>query len=365
MADRNKLIIPKELHVGYQNRSDTYTGKLAYVIYKDAKGVLRKEKSWNGWRDQKISIDVLDNTPTSGFVLNKKVGGYGGWNPRQTWVRIYDPRNFEFEISVANLLFILEETSAIKGKGLEGEFVYSWDGTELVLLPVTSQEYKNSSEFTDLQTKKVTKNDIKEGCLYVTKDMEKVMYLGRHHWYELTRNYGYNDNYDVRYALKCTKQHIFVSVDGKSNYWPQDGFTKLAGRLSEEPSPLFPDEFEKFKKSVNGSRPVELVGEPKPITISKLSDYGANYGYLKLNDKFHYSYLHRSWRNYHYGSQGILQKEFELFTSPAPVVINQTTMEVLVPGRGSSGRLLSDTELAQLDWYTLNVKNEEGALIPL
>jgi hypothetical protein len=51
-------------------------------------------------------------------------------------VRVYDPRNFEFEISVANLLYILEETSSLKGKGLEGEFVYAWEGKELVLLPV-------------------------------------------------------------------------------------------------------------------------------------------------------------------------------------------------------------------------------------
>ncbi|NJO64998.1 MAG: hypothetical protein HC836_44870 [Richelia sp. RM2_1_2] len=40
---KSKLIIPNEIVVGYQKRTDTYSGKLAYVVYKDDKGILRKE----------------------------------------------------------------------------------------------------------------------------------------------------------------------------------------------------------------------------------------------------------------------------------------------------------------------------------
>lgn len=46
---KSNLYIPKKIHVGFQKRSDTYTGKLAYVIYEDEKGVLRKQGSWDGW----------------------------------------------------------------------------------------------------------------------------------------------------------------------------------------------------------------------------------------------------------------------------------------------------------------------------
>lgn len=45
------FFIPKRINVGYQERQGTYTGKLAYIIYFDEKGKLRKETSWNGWRD--------------------------------------------------------------------------------------------------------------------------------------------------------------------------------------------------------------------------------------------------------------------------------------------------------------------------
>ena len=114
---KSTIFIPKKLHVGFQNRQGTYTGKLAYVIYEDEKGKLRKETSWNSWRDSKIEPLIIDNEPTEGFVLNKKVGGYStGWNHRSTYTRVYHPTGFEFEITVENLLYILENCSMIKGK---------------------------------------------------------------------------------------------------------------------------------------------------------------------------------------------------------------------------------------------------------
>ena len=166
-----QLFIPKICKVGFNMRSDTYTKKLAYVIYYDSKGKLRKEPSWNGWIQkpgQKVSEWIydekngqgshndtvlndtyepkeFDNVPTEGFVLNKGVGGQReswGWNARNEYIRVYDPRGWEFEISIKNLLFILQECTSSQGKGLEGEFVYSWDGKDLVLLPCNSYEYK-------------------------------------------------------------------------------------------------------------------------------------------------------------------------------------------------------------------------------
>ena len=137
------IFIPKTIKVGYQNRNDTYTQKLAYVIYYDQKNVLRKQKSWEGWRDKNIEPQEFVNEPTSGFVLNKKVGDYkSDWNHRKAYCRVYDPRNYEFEITIENLLYILENSNSIKGKGLEGEFVYGWSGKDLILIPTSSPDYK-------------------------------------------------------------------------------------------------------------------------------------------------------------------------------------------------------------------------------
>lgn len=184
------IFIPKIINVGYRNRSDTYTGRLAYVVYTDSKGVLRKEASWNGWRDNSIEPSEFENVPTSGFVLNKKAGDYSdGWNPRQAYCRVYDPRNFEFEITIENLLYILENANSIKGKGLEGEFVYGWDGKDLVLMPVDSPDYKEIAEYSQIvhNNENIKAKDLILGATYMTKDKTELIYMGKHEYY----SYGY------------------------------------------------------------------------------------------------------------------------------------------------------------------------------
>lgn len=176
------FFIPKKINVGFQERQGTYTGKLAYIIYFDEKGKLRKEASWNSWRDKKIDNEVFDNEPTSGFVLNKKAGGYDtGWNHRQTYVRVYDPRGFEFEITVPNLLYILENATSTKGKGLEGDFVYGWDGKELVLIPVEAPDYQELVELNALRhsDKKIGVKDLKLGATYRTRQNQEYIYMGK------------------------------------------------------------------------------------------------------------------------------------------------------------------------------------------
>lgn len=175
------FFIPQKIKVGYNKREDTYTGKLAYVIYYDQLGVLRKETSWKNWRDSKLGEDDFGNTPTSGFVLNRHAGGYcSGWDHRQSYCRVYDPRGFEIEITIDNLLWILDWSDCYKGKGLDGEFVYGWSGTDLVLIPVVTEDYKKSKEFSDkLFTKpKLDKTDLIPGCSYKSKSQGEVIYIG-------------------------------------------------------------------------------------------------------------------------------------------------------------------------------------------
>jgi len=139
----NNIIIPDNILVGYNARKDTYSGKLAYVVFKEGNKI-RKEKSWTCWCDKKMGSDEFPNEPTYGFVLNKQIGGVcsyaHSWEQRIEKVRVYDPRGYEFEITIPNLLYVLQECSSIKGKGLEGDFVYGWQGASLVLMPTCSKE---------------------------------------------------------------------------------------------------------------------------------------------------------------------------------------------------------------------------------
>ena len=278
-----QLFIPTKINVGLQGRDDTYTGKLADIIYWDNKGKLRKEGSWESWRwkegqkrNERINgewVDIVlgpeyapqafENVPTEGFVLNKDVGGTRrsyGWDARVEKVRVYDPRNFEFEISIPNLLFILQETSAIKGKGLEGEFVYAWNGAELILLPVGCKEYQTSTNFTDLQGKKITRVDMLPGCMYKTKKQVEVMYLGKSDWVDTE---SYNRDIHIYPA------HIFYDVK-KNKFYPEKGFTNLGERLTVDVADNYSDIYEEFQKSVYHSKIVSLVSEPFEFNETEL-----------------------------------------------------------------------------------------------
>lgn len=220
---KHNLIKPQTIKVGYQLRRDTYTGKLAYVIYYDEKGVLRKEKSWRSWSDGSIPSDEFTNVPTEGFVINKKAGGYSsGWNHRQSYIRVYDPRGFEVEISVENLIYILEHTNSIKGRGLEGEFVYCWSGTELILMPLDTPDYREISAYNAIlhNNNKVYAKDLVVGGRYKTKKNEDYVYLGRfEHWYTGYQSSSpYNDLRSLGSESKGMK-HFFGRLyeDNKSN----------------------------------------------------------------------------------------------------------------------------------------------------
>jgi len=217
---KTNIFIPKKIKIGFQNRDDTYTKKLAYVIYYDQKGILRKQKSWESWRDKKINPVEFDNIPTSGFVLNKKVGDYASrWNHRQAYCRVYDERDFEFEITIENLLYILTNTSCIKGKGLEGLFVYGWDGKDLLLMPIDSPDYKEISQYNEIIHAKnyIKSKDLIIGATYRTKQNEEWIYMGRfdYHTTKGEKSYDTNSRYSYDYKWIYTdinkgKHHFFA-----------------------------------------------------------------------------------------------------------------------------------------------------------
>lgn len=202
------IFIPKIIRVGSQKRSDTYTNRLSYIIYYDSKNKLRKETSWESWRDKKIDPENFDNLPTEGFVLNKKVGDYSSdWNHRSAYCRVYDPRGFEFEITIENLLYILQNTNSIKGKGLEGNFVYGWNGKDLLLIPTEAPEYIEFSKYSDMLNKpqSIKGKDLILGARYKTNLNKVWTYLGRFKYYnEDSKDLGlhywfYNESTNNKY----------------------------------------------------------------------------------------------------------------------------------------------------------------------
>lgn len=280
MADM-QLMVPEKIKVGFDKRPDTYNGNLAYVIYYDQKGVLRKETSWEGWRDKTIPPIDLDNVPTSGFVLNKGVGGARqsyGWNARNEYIRIFDPRGFEFEISLPNLLFILNECNCNKGKGLEGEFVYAWQGNSLILLPVKTSDYKNSMEFTKLKTCSVKVKELALGGVYLTKSQETLIYLGKlNYHYIIKARYG-SDARSHADPSGVKQRYVFVDESGQFIFF--DDVKKLAVCKSKTAVPNFAELVDEYQKSKFGSRVVELYLKDLPATVDQTDPSYRYYDYF-------------------------------------------------------------------------------------
>ncbi len=353
--------IPEKINVGYQKREGTYTGKLAYVVYTDAKGKLRKEKSWKGWCSNSIKKDEFKNEPTEGFVLNKGVGGRResyGWNPRNEYIRVYDPRDFEFEISVANLLFILQECSSIKGKGLEGEFVYAWDRADLVLLPCCSQEYRECVKYTENQSAKVTKNDMVEGCTYQMRDMKNVMYLGRHEWFSKEHSWSS----DARYYLKpFGKRHIFLDLESKE-YIPEKGFTKIAKRTSDESITDYANAYEKMKNSIHCLVPTKFAFKKKSIQKG-IYDESV---FIKKGDEYYSVNLDKDYSS---------NATYTMRTANKPFVVpevkdgsvNMKKSNILDPYKSGQGTKSKHTfiQLQNMEFYKICLVNEKGALYNL
>ncbi len=214
---------PKTLRVGFQKRSDTFTGKLAFVTYLDEKGKLRKEKSWDGWRDKTIPSQDFENVPTSGLLLNKIASGGTryGWNRRKDTARIFDPRGFEFEIDMSNLLFLLDNSAYDPTTGFKEEMVYGIDGQDIVLIPVTSEDYKAIAEFNDKVTngKKYKATDMIVGASYRNKDNATAIYMGKFDYYD----YEYlaptiHDKGTKKFCFKKPERYFFITKDYK-NKW--------------------------------------------------------------------------------------------------------------------------------------------------
>ncbi len=279
----NSVYIPETIKVGTVDRKDTYTKKLAYIIYYDSKGKLRKEKSWQSWLNYNKSKDTgadFKNVPMEGFVLNKDAGGYSGghydWG-RQLKIRIYDPRGFEFEIDAPNLLYILQNTDCLKGKGLSGEFVYGWDGTELMLIPTSAPEYAKLTKYSDLMNgKSISAKDLVKGGTYLTNKNKKSIYLGR---YELWDT-DWKNNYK---PYSKGKKHWFKEGDYIVHKSSTSGY--LISVVSDIPVDNYAEIMDKVEHSTDYSPLDESKDEYIPITKEVAKDL-----YEKNCLKFYFTY---------------------------------------------------------------------------
>lgn len=240
-----ELFVPEKLKVGFNKRNGTLDGSLSYVIYYDEKGKLRKETSWNSWRDTRIAPLDTDNKPQKGFLINKSIDGYRhDFGSVDSKIRIYDPRGFEFEIEVSNLLGIIHQSDILKTE-IDVECVFAWSGKDLVLLPTNSEQYKASLKHTEKQSKKISAKELNIGSIYSLKknSSEQYIYLGK---YMVSERYSYGNN-NLYIPSSKTKDFVFKSFNNDKFFVLS--VAMLAECLQKEPVENIDEYINDFEKS--------------------------------------------------------------------------------------------------------------------
>lgn len=279
----SKLFIPKKIKVGFQERDETYTGKLAYIIYFDEKNKLRKETSWLSWCDKDLGSFEFDNEPRNGYVFNKGVQRYAyHFGSGRSMLRVYDPRGFEFEITIDNLEAVLMN-SDISKKEIMGEYVFAWSGSDLILLPTNSQEYIESVSYTEKQDKKISAKELIKGATYSRKkNDEHYIYIGHHEWFEDKRN----DHVFTKNESKG-KKHIFAYNDESEGYvFCPLTVNLLAECLNEEVDDNYADLVVQFENSFNYKlvNDFELVDLDDSYFKDKHQHFGEYHNFIRKEE---------------------------------------------------------------------------------
>ncbi len=139
-------------------------------------------------------LRVLENKPRTGWKITDDVKRvyWGGGNV--VW-RLEDPLGYEIEIQSSNLMAIIQACGISAGGVIEGECILARDGAHNVLLPVTSQEYKDAIKAAEgiKMPSKVPMKDRVIGRTYRLLDGTFGTYLGKH--YVSTQQYGDRDSH--------------------------------------------------------------------------------------------------------------------------------------------------------------------------
>lgn len=241
MNHSQKLVIPTELHVGFQYANKVYNSELrkyetvdnsllGFATYVDAKGVLRKEHSWESWRDKTISAKTFENKPLTNFSIGNVKKRSTDWfgSGRHVW-RVLDPRGFELEITSENLQAIIDQCDINSGV-IDGELIWVWSPAgKMALIPVESEDYKAATEFTKItKAKAISKKDYGSGDMVMTSKGDVVQFIGE--YFVLQSNSTYKNSESVS-TLKYVKRAVVRRGD-KLEYYPGFKVVEVINKLA-------------------------------------------------------------------------------------------------------------------------------------
>lgn len=264
------VIIPTKLIVGIEKNRDSKVGKLAYY---DESNKIKQEKLWKEAIDKNLGILNINNEPIKGFRLTENnLLDTVDWNNLNVKLVVRDPRGFEFEMTIGNLIYLMYNKSYDSGANLKGEFVYGWSGRNMMLIPTTSKDYELYKDYTKQINSEsfVKEKDLKIGASYISKNNKEYVYMG------VSKFYGYNGNSMGNHVWLIEMEngkpkHIrnfksayrkFIAVKSEQCLYDLDMLKDIIERdasycpIDRTNVKYIPYTFEEFKKSIQGKQNV-------------------------------------------------------------------------------------------------------------
>lgn len=194
--------------------------------------------------------EIIKNIPQKGFSINKNTYSEADYKTYVDGVTVFDPRGFEFSISIGNFLHLAKNNVIDHGE-IIAECIFSWSvkGT-LVLLTTNSVGYKEALEYTKKQHFKFDPENLKEGKTYFTKkSKDPLVYMGRHKfnssstYSERELGFCFSPSKQLRHVFFNRENSKFISIMISKN---------IAGILDDEVCEDFDTLLLNFKKSYEG-----------------------------------------------------------------------------------------------------------------
>ena len=210
------LKLPDQWYVGFANRQ-VDDAPLGFMTPEGTdSAALKRKATVDSWRGKDTEPRVITNKLLTGFKLADSVRRYSSWGSGNVKWRITDPRGFELEISSPNLMQILNCSTIEQGE-IQDACIWGREGADNILIPVSSQLYKNAVLDTKRQTMKVSLRDINPGNTVILQDGTRCIYLGA--WFPVNIDksyYGHRHNsIMMRPEVSDKKRHFFLSENKK------------------------------------------------------------------------------------------------------------------------------------------------------
>jgi hypothetical protein len=133
--------------------------------------------------------------------------------------------------------------------------VFAYHGANLVLLPVNSVEYQQSTQFTAKQSKKISAKELIKGATYsLKKDARKLIYIGYYECFDekvVDADRSYNP---LIYFDSVGKKHVFYD-DGS---YVTPSVSTLAECINDNPVGHYADLVDGFFKTKLSSKIVDI-----------------------------------------------------------------------------------------------------------